>query len=64
MAELNIFGNFTYEDLIEEMRKQGKTPKELLEDERKGFTYNGMYVVGSTKQEFINLLEEVGWMKF
>jgi len=60
MAELNIFGNV---DSLEELKKQGKTPEEILEDEKKGFYHNGMYVVGSTKQQFINLLEEVGWMK-
>ena len=64
MAELNIWGNVTPEDLMNELKKQGKTSKEILEDERKGFYYNGFYVVGSTKQEFIRLLEDVGWMKF
>lgn len=59
-SDLNIFGNVDYLDMIEENR--GNESAE--EREKKGFEYAGFYVVGTTKEKFKKLLEDVNWMKF
>lgn len=59
-GDLNIFGTVDYTQLVATQQNNERQELERKED----FIYCGVYVSGTTKAQFKELLDSVNWMKF